>query len=99
MSAVEVSGLTLALGGRTVLADVGFAIAEQEFVGVLGPNGAGKTTLMRAILGLLRPVRGSIRVLGASTEFGNPAIGYMPQFRSAAAGMQVRGWDFVASAV
>ena len=98
MSAVEVADLTLALGGRTVLAGVSFAVQDQEFVGVLGPNGAGKTTLMRAILGLMRPARGSIRVLGAPTEYGNAAVGYMPQFRTAA-GMQLRGWDFVASAV
>ncbi len=99
MNAVEVAGLTLAMGGRTVLADVDLAIGETEFVGVLGPNGAGKTTLMRALLGLARPTRGSVRVLGAPVAFGNPAVGYMPQFRSAAAGMGLRGWDFVAGAV
>jgi zinc/manganese transport system ATP-binding protein len=98
VNAVEVSDLTLALGGRVVLADVGFAIAENEFVGVLGPNGAGKTTLMRALLGLLRPVRGGIRVLGAPVASGNAAVGYMPQVRSAS-GMHLRGWDFVAGAV
>lgn len=93
------AGLTLALGGRAVLADVGFAIGPDEFVGVLGPNGAGKTTLLRALLGLVPPVRGSIRVLGAPVAFGNPAVGYMPQLRGTAAGMRVRGWDFVAGAV
>ena len=98
MNAVEVAELTLTLGRRTVLRDVGFAVAEREFVGVLGPNGAGKTTLMRAILGLLRPARGSIRVLGAPVAYGNPSVGYMPQMRGTA-GMAMRGWDFVASAV
>ena len=98
MSSIEVADLTLALGERTVLADVGFSIADAELVGVLGPNGAGKTTLMRAILGLLPPVRGSIRVLGAPAAHGNPAVGYMPQHRSAA-GLHLRGWDFVAGAL
>ncbi len=98
MSAVEVADLTLALGGRVVLADVGFSIGEREFVGVLGPNGAGKTTLMRALLGLLRPMHGSIRVFGETVAFGNPAVGYMPQHRSTA-GMHLRGWDFVAGAL
>ncbi len=54
--------------------------------------------MFRALLGLLRPVRGSIRVLGAAVAFGNPVVGYMPQVRSAA-GMHLRGWDFVAGAV
>ena len=53
MTAVELSGVTLRFGARTVLADVDLTIGDNEFVGVLGPNGAGKTTLMRAILGLL----------------------------------------------
>ena len=98
MHAVEVADLTLALGGRTVLADVGFAIAPCEFVGVLGPNGAGKTTLLRALLGLVPPSHGSIRVLGAPVAFGNPAVGYMPQHRSTS-GSRLSGQDFVASAV
>ena len=65
MSAIELSGVSLFLGGRTVLADVSLAIGKHEFIGVFGPNGAGKTTLMRAILGLLAPSRGTIRVLGS----------------------------------
>jgi zinc/manganese transport system ATP-binding protein len=96
---IEVAGLTLSVGNRTILSDVSFAIAEQEFVGVLGPNGAGKTTLMRALLGLVRPARGTLRVLGAPVAFGNPSVGYMPQFRGASTGMRLRGWDFVAGAV
>jgi zinc/manganese transport system ATP-binding protein len=99
MNAVEVADLTLTLGGKTVLSDVGFAIEACEFVGVLGPNGAGKTTLMRALLGLLPPTAGTIRVLGEPVTFGNAAVGYMPQLRSASAGMRLRGWDFVAGAV
>ncbi|MFP3758848.1 ATP-binding cassette domain-containing protein, partial [Cupriavidus sp. SIMBA_020] len=50
--ALALEGVTLELGGRTILRDVSFSIEAGEFVGVLGPNGAGKTTLMRAVLGL-----------------------------------------------
>ena len=53
MNAVPFDDVTLALGGRAILAGVNLDDpAAQEFVGVLGPNGAGKTTLMRAVLGL-----------------------------------------------
>lgn len=97
MSAVEFASVDLVVGGRAVLRDVSFALARSEFVGVLGPNGAGKTTLMRAILGLVRPARGVIRVGGAAVKRGNPGIGYMPQTR-AAAFPRLRGWDFVAAA-
>lgn len=97
MSPVIFDDVTLALGSRTVLANVSFTIAESEFVGVLGPNGAGKTTLMRAILGLVRPQGGRIHVLGQPPSRGNIQVGYMPQVRSAAA-MRLNGWDFVAAA-
>jgi zinc/manganese transport system ATP-binding protein len=99
VNAVECERLTLMLGGRTVLADVGLAIRNNEFIGVLGPNGAGKTTLMRAILGLLPPARGTLRVLGAAPTRGNAAIGYLPQHRNLAAHMRMRGRDFVACVV
>jgi ABC-2 type transport system ATP-binding protein len=42
------------------------AVAQGEIVGLLGPNGAGKTTTLHAILGLLQPAGGSVRVLGHS---------------------------------
>jgi zinc/manganese transport system ATP-binding protein len=77
---------------------VSFSIAPGRFVGVLGPNGAGKTTLLRAILGLLKPADGSIRVLGAAPHRGNPAIGYMPQVRKLASDISITGFDLVAGA-
>jgi zinc/manganese transport system ATP-binding protein len=89
----------LALGGRAVLRDVSLAIRAAEFVGVLGPNGSGKTTLMRAVLGLVPPAAGAIRVLGARAARGNSAIGYMPQVRGELADKRLSGWDFVASVV
>ncbi|AJX32666.1 ABC transporter ATP-binding protein [Burkholderia oklahomensis] len=98
MHALELDHVTLALGGRTILRDVSFAVEAGEFVGVLGPNGAGKTTLMRAVLGLVPAESGAIRVAGRPVARGNPAIGYMPQIRSALAGRRVRGHDFVAMA-
>jgi zinc/manganese transport system ATP-binding protein len=97
VNAVELAQVTLGFGDRTVLAGVDLAIRASEFVGVLGANGAGKTTLMRAILGLLPPRAGGIRVLGAAVTRGNPAVGYMPQMRAALDHVRLTGWDFVAS--
>jgi zinc/manganese transport system ATP-binding protein len=99
VNAIETQGLTLSLGGRPVLQDVSLAIRAAEFVGVLGPNGSGKTTLMRAVLGLVPPTTGTIRVLGAPAARGNAAIGYMPQVRGELANKRLSGWDFVASVV
>lgn len=97
MNAVELAQVTLAFGDRTVLTGVDLAIRASEFVGLLGANGAGKTTLMRAILGLLPPRTGSIRVLGAPVARGNRAVGYMPQTRAALDHIRLTGRDFVAS--
>lgn len=97
MNAIELRNVSLTLGGRTVLANISLDIPFGAFIGVLGPNGSGKTTLMRAILGLLPPSGGSIRVLGRAATRGNSAIGYMPQVHGASPGLWLSGWDFVAS--
>ena len=81
MSAAQLDNVSIDLGGRRILSDVSLAIEANEFVGLLGPNGSGKTTLMRALLGLIRPASGTIRVLDQPVSRGNPGIGYMPQAR------------------
>jgi zinc/manganese transport system ATP-binding protein len=99
MNVIEFRDVSLRLDGHTILAGVNLAIEAGEFVGVLGPNGAGKTTLMRAVLGLVPPSRGEVRILGEPVARGHAAIGYMPQVHGALAGTGLRGWDFVASAL
>lgn len=78
-AAVRCEGLSFAYNGDPVLTDVTFSVAPRDFVGVVGPNGGGKTTLLRLILGLLKPQRGTIRVLGKAPEQVRPSIGYVPQ--------------------
>ena len=51
-------------GGVTAVAALSCVVRRGEIVGLLGPNGAGKTTTMKLVLGMLRPTRGSARVLG-----------------------------------
>ncbi len=99
MNVIELDHATLAIGGRQVLVNNSFAIKSGEFIGVLGPNGAGKTTLMRAILGLLPPTAGEVRVFGRPPQRGNPAIGYLPQVRTVLPDLRVRGIDFIASSL
>jgi zinc/manganese transport system ATP-binding protein len=99
LSAILLDHVTIGLGGRKILADISLSIGQGEFIGLLGPNGAGKTSLMRALLGLIRPTQGTIRVLGEPARRGNPAIGYLPQMHRAVAGLRLSGWNFVASAV
>lgn len=97
--AVELQNVTLQLGAKAVLREVSLAIEPGEFVGVLGPNGSGKTTLMRAILGLLPPASGSLRVFGRAPRRGDPAIGYLPQVRTILPDLRVRGVDFIGASL
>jgi zinc transport system ATP-binding protein len=63
--AVELRDVSFAYPhGPEVLRDVDLAIEPHEFVGIAGPNGGGKTTLLKLILGLERPRRGTVRLLG-----------------------------------
>ena len=96
---IELDRATLRIGGRSILSDTSFAIRRGEFIGVLGPNGAGKTTLMRAILGLIPPSAGDLRVFGRAPQRGDPDIGYLPQVRTVQPDLRVRGFDFIASSV
>jgi len=99
MNVIQLDHATFNVGDRQVLVGINLAIKPGEFIGVLGPNGAGKTTLMRAILGLLPPVAGDIRVFGRAPQRGNPAIGYVPQVRTVLPDLRVRGFDFIASSI
>ncbi len=66
MSAIELTDVTVVLGGRPVVDRIDLAVAEGEWVAVIGPNGAGKTTLLRAIARLV-PFAGSIELDSRST--------------------------------
>jgi len=66
------SNVSIGYGKKIVLKDLNFSIYENDFVGIVGPNGSGKTTLLMALLGNLKPIKGSIKK--DSLRFG-----YVPQ--------------------
>src|SRR5919197_6786844 len=72
-SLVQFDHATLGYGRRVVLSDLSFEIPEGDFLGLVGPNGAGKTTILRAILGTLKPMSGTVDV-APGLRFG-----YVPQ--------------------
>jgi zinc/manganese transport system ATP-binding protein len=92
---LSVEGVTVRLGGREVLRDVGFAIAPGEFTGLIGSNGAGKTTLFRVILGLQAPTAGRVSVGGGTHSRRDPLVGYVPQKFQLDPDMPLRGRDLV----
>ncbi|MYE32079.1 MAG: metal ABC transporter ATP-binding protein [Chloroflexi bacterium] len=89
--ALEVTGLWAGYPGRPpAIEDVSFVVPEGEMVGLVGPNGAGKSTLFKSILGMLRPLRGDVRVFGRRVSETRRDIAYTPQAEEV-------DWDFPVS--
>jgi ABC-2 type transport system ATP-binding protein len=86
-SAVVCSGITYRFGAHTAVDHVDLRIEQGETFGLLGPNGAGKTTTIRMLTTLLRPMEGSVSVLGVDAATQpmrvRRMIGYVPQLLSA----------------
>ncbi len=80
--AIHTEGLTKFYGKERGIVDLDLDVYEGEVFGYLGPNGAGKTTTIRLLLDLLRPTRGTSRVLGKHPYFDGVGvrsdIGYLP---------------------
>ena len=85
--AIRVEDLTVAYGEKPVLWDVDLEVPPGVLMAVVGPNGAGKTTLIKAIMGLIEPVAGSVSVFGKPYREQRRLVGYVPQRNSV-------DWDF-----
>lgn len=64
--ALALSGVTLALGGRPVLAGIDLVVRQGQFVALVGASGAGKSSLLRLINRMLEPDAGTVAVHGAN---------------------------------
>ncbi len=67
--------------GVEAVSNISFRLGPREVVFLLGPNGGGKSTILRAIVGLVRPVRGIVRVFGVDVKSFREwwRVGYLPQ--------------------
>ncbi|MGO4243642.1 ATP-binding cassette domain-containing protein, partial [Janibacter sp. RAF20_2_2] len=65
MSHLSCRGLAAAIDGRTIVSGVDLTVPRGSMLAVVGRNGSGKSTLIRALVGLRRPVAGSVHVDGA----------------------------------
>jgi len=79
--AIDAQGLRKEFGLKVAVADLTLQVPRGEVFGFLGPNGAGKTTSVKMLLGLMRPTRGTARLLdqplGDRPTRAN--IGFLPE--------------------
>lgn len=93
---LQVANIDVAYGHARVLHDVSISLGEGEMLFVVGRNGAGKTTLLRTIVGLLRPLKGSIYFDGgnitglAPEELYHRGIRYVAQDKKVFGSLTVR---------
>lgn len=89
---VEINDLTVAYRDKPVLQDVDLTIPEGKLAAIIGPNGAGKSTLIKAVMGLVPLVAGSVRIYGRPYAEQRRLVGYVPQRNSV-------DWDFPTTAL
>jgi ABC-2 type transport system ATP-binding protein len=91
-NAIELSGVDKTFGRVRALQDLTLNVRAGELTALLGPNGAGKTTAISLMLGLARPTRGEVRVLGQDPrrDTVRAGIGSMPQESAVPLALTVR---------
>lgn len=74
--------MTAGYDGRAQIKDVWLEVGSGDFAGVTGPNGGGKTTLMRVMLGLIKPMAGTVEYRLDGNRVDRLRMGYLPQYNA-----------------
>jgi|TARA_B100000809_G_scaffold203269_1_gene204262 manganese/zinc/iron transport system ATP- binding protein len=90
--AIQIDDLTVAYDYKPVLWDIDLVIPEGVLMAIVGPNGAGKSTLIKSILGIIKPIAGSVQVFGKPYKKQVHKVAYVPQKGSV-------DWDFPTTAL
>jgi zinc transport system ATP-binding protein len=77
--AIDIKDLWFSYHEHWVLKEVNLAVRKHDFLAILGPNGSGKTTLLKLMLGILKPLRGTVELFGVVPHKAVDRIGYVPQ--------------------
>jgi manganese/zinc/iron transport system ATP- binding protein len=85
--ALETHELSVSYRGKPVLHGVDIEVPAGTLTGIMGPNGAGKSTLLKAVMGVIQPDSGWVKLLGKPLGEVLGRIGYVPQRESV-------DWDF-----
>jgi len=95
---VEVSGVTVSYNnGNVALRNASFTLGAGSICALVGVNGSGKSTLFKAIMGILEPAAGSVRIAGRPVRVAlkENLIAYVPQSEEVDWSFPVSVWDVV----
>ncbi|MCF6205501.1 MAG: ABC transporter ATP-binding protein [Sulfurovum sp.] len=79
MAVIEIRDLWFSYEKDIILENINLSVDPLDFLAIIGPNGGGKSTLLKLMLGLLKPDRGTIRILNTTPSKSLSSIGYVPQ--------------------
>jgi zinc transport system ATP-binding protein len=97
---LEVSRLHVRAGASHILRGIDLTVRRGEVVSLLGANGSGKSTLVKAVVGVVPPSEGTVRVLGSALWTDRvpwERVGYVPQRVGAGSGVPSTAQEVVAS--
>ena len=92
---IELKDVWMSYEDNIVLESIDLAIKDHDFLAIIGPNGGGKSTLLKVILGLIKPDKGSVMLLGKAPHKTRKHIGYVPQYISSNLDFPISVWDVV----
>lgn len=75
---LELRSVYAGYDNKVALKNIDLTIKKNDFLGIIGPNGGGKTTLLKVILGLIKPMEGSVKF----NDVDDKLIGYLPQINT-----------------
>lgn len=90
-----IESITVKRGNKTILSNLSADMEGPGLYQIIGPNGSGKTTLMLAILGIIKPVSGSIRIDVYDKYHGRPLMAYLPQSYALPSEAPITVYEFV----
>lgn len=80
MIPIEIKNLDAGYDGNVIIENINLELRENDFLALIGPNGGGKSTLFKAILGLIKPMKGTVKIFGEEPTGFARDIGYVPQY-------------------
>lgn len=93
----ECNHVTLGYENIIVANDLNFRLGEGEYLCIVGENGTGKSTLIKTLLGLIKPLKGNVKI--QSSQKSDKGIGYLPQQTVEQKDFPASVWEVVLSGV